>query len=291
MTNQNITIIGTVHIDLDGQERLEKLLEQLKPDVVAVEISEKRVDKLRAFRKNYEEEAQEQIDFIRNLNLGFTEQHLAVLKEVSEQDAKIGGFEYFAPEAYASKHPDTKIILIDTVFQDIEKEILLKVLEENLKRVMSVPSSRKKFLNQLELGANYLIDKRRKDVKNWYQASGLASLTYDMLLKQNHHSFSAQGKLNKRIYNPERDPVMEEHVRKAYSQNPESSIATVVGEAHLYPFSRRLKDLNPEIMTLAEWDSAKTQAFRRVNEGIHYAIPKLQKGADKVKKFFGYFRK
>ncbi len=291
MTNQNITIIGTVHVDLDGQERLENLLEQLKPDVVAVEISEKRVDKLRAFRKNYKKEAQEQIDFIRNLNLGFTEQHLAVLKEVSEQDAKIGGFEYFAPEAYASKHLDTKIILIDTVIQDIEKEMLLKVLEETLKEVMSVPSSRKKFLNQLELGTDHVLEQRRKKTKKWYQASGLASLIYDMMLKQHHYSFSAQGKFKKIIYNPERDPVMEGHVRQAYSQNPESNIAIVVGGVHLYPFSRRLKDLNPEIMTLAEWNSAKTQAYRRINEGIHYAIPKLQKGAEKVKKFFGYLKK
>ncbi|MBI5065623.1 hypothetical protein HZA97_05285 [Candidatus Woesearchaeota archaeon] len=291
MTNQNLTIIGTVHLDLDGQERLENLLERVRPSIVAVEISEKRVNRFRKSKRNYKKEAQEQMDFIRSLNLGFTEQHLAVLKELTEQDLKIQGFEYFAPEVYASKNPDVKIVCIDTLIQDVEKEELFKIIEQNFEKVMSVPKLRKKLLNQLELGTNYGIEKRRKDTTKWYQASGIASLSYDVLLKQNHHSFTAQERLNKLIYNPERDNDMEERIRQLHSQNPEGNIAAVVGEAHLYPLGRRLKDLDPTIMTLAEWDSTKTQVFRRLNEGIYYAIPKVKSGAEKVRRFLSYFRK
>ena len=58
MGNRDLYLVGTVHIDLDGRERLDTLLDRLSPSVVALEFHKDREDIL-LLRKSPEEEKRE----------------------------------------------------------------------------------------------------------------------------------------------------------------------------------------------------------------------------------------
>ena len=58
MSNKNLYLVGTIHPDLNGRERLDIVLDKLSPSIIALEFHKDRED-MGALRKSPEEERRE----------------------------------------------------------------------------------------------------------------------------------------------------------------------------------------------------------------------------------------
>jgi hypothetical protein len=66
---------------------------------------------------------------------------------------------------------------------------------------------------------------------------------------------SEAGKVvHRKLHSPLRDETMVENIRKLYCETDSMNMVIVVGLGHLYPLKKRLIDLNPVTLTLAEYD-------------------------------------
>jgi pheromone shutdown protein TraB len=99
MGNRNLYLVGTVHIDLDGRERLDTLLDRLSPSVVALEFHKDRED-LGALRKSPEEEQREINAMIDESGLNLNPRQRATLIESGHRINEIMGYEFKSSRDY-----------------------------------------------------------------------------------------------------------------------------------------------------------------------------------------------
>jgi pheromone shutdown protein TraB len=262
MANNNLYLVGTVHIDLDGKTRLDTLLDRLSPSIIALEFHKERESSY-LFRKSPEEERRIINACLDKTGLNLTSLQRNTLIESGEIISKAMGYEFTSSKDYLVRKPSSKLEYIDlSLFEgNSEKfaENFHETLISELKHQMKNPEALQILLGSLDKGIASYMTGVREGVKQTYdninEMEEVCKLMGDpesiKILREVLPPSSVEHLI--KIYNPQRDKVMGEKIRKLYS--PTDKLVAIVGLAHLTPLKATLKDLNPKVITLAEYDS------------------------------------
>ncbi len=166
-TIQNITILGTSHIAIESINEVTRVIEELQPDIIALELDLKRFQKITSKAKHRIKLSDiKQKGFLINLIGAYLERYLG--KKVGV----LPGSE-MKKAIYLAKEKNIKIALID---QDIS--ITLKNLKENftlkeklklIKNIFTAPFTARKFKIDLrKVPEQKLINKLTLQVKKDY---------------------------------------------------------------------------------------------------------------------------
>ncbi len=277
MPKANLYIAGTIHNDFDGPERLEFLLRHIRPEIVAVEISEERVAKpfqkrqLRAFSQRDAKKTAEK--------LGLTAAQQGTLAELSYLYASVKGYEFFCSQKYAARSKKRKVEYIDlpaphikNKMEEVKKwsaetidydEILQHApsLKADFQRKMSWGIKRLRQEHQQQTEKKYLkySQTRRKvsDMESWYQqerakraSSGYAKR--EKILQPPDTILESLDLVVGHFASEKRDEFMAAKVRELY--HGDRKMLVVCGIAHLYGLDDLLSDLQPQALPLNEYN-------------------------------------
>ena len=231
-----LTLIGTVHRDARGEERLGQLLAQLQPGVITLELSEASL----RYRRDKGEPQLRQLGHI--LERIAADRCVAVAQlEAHPMVAQIRQllglpFEYRAASAYARRHPVplALIDLADVAVRKLEKIESELITLRNLKTLTSLPAEPEKLQ-----GEGYGVAR---------------ALLGDQSQASTRQSFLA-GKRGFEGIGP-RDLHMATEIRRRLEASPERHLLHIGGWVHLVDdgagetlFSR-LADLSPQRLLL-----------------------------------------
>ena len=263
MNNQNLYIVGTIHVDLDGRERLDTLLDGLSPGIIALEMSKDR-DNLDRYRKSPEEEEKEINSMIDKSGLNLNPKQRATLIESEHRINSIIGYELKSPKNYINRNKDSRLEYIDiSVFTNGREEFgkgCVEVVEDMLKQLAGEPELAKLLLERLDKGIDAYVEYLREDVQQAYQNAEAIAESFERIIDDSKIFEEMTEDLPpravqtlKQIYNPARDEAMSKRVRELY--NGKDKLVTIVGLGHLYKLKQKVEDLEPVVMTLAEYNS------------------------------------
>ena len=261
MSNQNLYLIGTVHHDLDGKERLDTLLNRLSPSIVALEFHKDResfcdVSNILEYEKKSEM-------IINESGLNFNTEQKKTLFESGRRINNVVGYEYLSSKNYVDNNPDVMLEYIDISIYANGKEQFekgyIEAASSNIKNLKNQPELLKTILDRLDSGIDNYIRCLREDVKQNYQNAETISEIYKVMcnpltLKMAKDSMPAEAILAlEQIYNPVRDVQMAQRVRELY--DGVNRLVVIVGLGHLEGLKNRLARLKPHVLTLAEYDA------------------------------------
>lgn len=252
MSNQNLYLVGTVHIDLDGRERLDTLLDRLSPSIVALEFHKDRKD-IPPLRKSPEEEQKEINDMLDESRLDLNSKQRATLIESGHRINDIMGYEFKSSRDYTQGNPASRLEYIDISLYDGKRDEFIKNYLEAMQaefNKLAELSNRKTrpWLCALERGIDYYENFVRQGIQMTYER-GASSFEY---LGEVNITSEQQKTLDK-IDSEKRNEAMAGKVRELYDEN--SGLVAVVGLNHLAKLKTKLEDLGPRVMTLAEYNS------------------------------------
>jgi len=262
MSNRNLYLVGTVHIDLDGRERLDTLLDRLSPSVVALEFHKDR-ENLSALRKSPEEELKEIDTIIDESGLNLNPRQRATLIESGHRINNVIGYEFKSSRDYVAKNKDLRLEYIDiSVFANGKEEFAkgyVEAMKETFKQIVREPELVKPMLERLDSGIDVYLKHLRGSVQQMYQNAEAMAELFEMsrdqetleMMKEIMPPQAIQAL--EQVYNPARDKAMINRVRELYYRK--SRLVAVVGLGHLQELKRKVKDLEPKVMTLAEYNS------------------------------------
>jgi len=247
MKKPPIYIIGVAHEDLEGRERLQSFLNYVKPNVIGIEYTKKRLefvlcelpkttdeicDSLMSLRKeevkklNYMKLGLEEI--YKNSNISDTEKEeiesllLAIKKRMSSL------YEVEEPFFYYKSHQDCTIEFIDLDFLKSQEEM----------ESFSAKRDEAHVILEEELKADGLSYQEFVD--------RLYGLNRDLIEK------IYELDLERKVLDVERNDHMASMIRQLVRTNPNKIHVYIVGILHLYALADRLSDLYPIVMTLPE---------------------------------------
>lgn len=116
INGKEIIIIGTAHISSDSVEEVRQALEELKPDVVAIELDDERYKSMTE-KKNWEE--MDIVDIIKKKKVGFlfAQMILSSYQRKVAQNLKLNVGEEMSVAIKYSKENSTKLLMIDRSVQ------------------------------------------------------------------------------------------------------------------------------------------------------------------------------
>ena len=232
MLNPALHLIGTVHVDPMGTERLDRVLADFSPDVIALEMakSRDRTDSDAVRNRRVE-------DLVSSLDL-YSEEERAIIKRfctyVSDD---VWGYELKSSKEYVQKNPKTKLeyIDLDTVNPDDLFLLLVSAFKQFLpKKAENVES----LISDLKLmvAVSYF----QNDIGR--PQTELKDIDIKGMSEKDVQTLAA-------IYSPKRDDFMAENIRRLYTEN---RVIAIVGVEHLNGLKRRLEDLCPTVLALNE---------------------------------------
>ncbi|HIH12063.1 TPA: hypothetical protein HA241_07785 [Candidatus Woesearchaeota archaeon] len=251
----NLYLVGTVHTDPDGIERLDSLLNELAPKRIFVEISEDRARKI--ISNPLEDQMKKHEEVIESWSQqGFVltpEQRAKLLNLIRFKNGS-HGFEVRSPSEYKKRN-----IFTDVYYVDIADEEIVKGVNEALDRSQEpTPEVRQKVLRGLQSPIeNHMADLRRLVDFQYKEAHCLASyfdgMSHDPeFFERELAELSPQARESlRRVFDPKRNDHIADGIRK-YHINDEISIA-VMGAAHLGMVGYLLSDLRPDYILLNEF--------------------------------------
>ncbi|MBI4177515.1 MAG: hypothetical protein HY516_04055 [Candidatus Aenigmarchaeota archaeon] len=241
-----ITLVGTVHEDLAGPERLKRVLTHYHPQTVAVEISsDTRLEKDMLGRNRVLE--QTYLPRIVSVYSGVDPVMGQVIQEVVEGLIRIRGYELKEARSYAKRTGSSVVYLGDPVKRKARHSIDVSQFESFMKQLLAVGE---------QLAADEDIVKAFKDIPS---AQLREQMTVGM--KQTLDNF-----YQSRGINPDEDEelMMEDHLwaEKLGKINPNLSVMPVVGCLHTRNYRGKkystlytlLEGLNPSVILLPEAD-------------------------------------
>ena len=262
MNNRNLYLVGTVHYDLDGRERLDTLLDRLSPSVVALEFNKDRED-LGALRKSPEEEQREINAMIDESGLNLNQKQRATLIESGHRIKDVMGYEFKSSVDYTRRNLASRLEYIDiSIFANGKEEFIkdyVEAMKGAFKQIAGEPELVKPLLERLDGGIDVYLKHVRGDVQQIYQNVEAMAELFEMI--RDPETFEMMKGVMppqavqalEQIYNPRRDGAMAGRVRELYDGN--SGLVAVVGLGHLTGLKTKLKDLRPKAITLAESDN------------------------------------
>mgnify|MGYP001567126181 CR=1 FL=1 len=258
----NLYLIGTVHTDLDGKERLDALLGRLAPAIVALEFHKDR-ENLESLRKSPEEEQKEFDEMIEESGLSLNPRQRAALLESGYRISDASGYEYKSSRDYTQRNPGSRLEYIDiSVFANGKEEFAKGYSDAgkaNFKHIAQTPELAKPLLETLDRGIDAYLENFRRGIQQIYRNAEEIALLFEILqdpkeferMKQEMPPHVVQAL--EQIYNPRRDEAMGARVRELY--DGKSRLVAIVGLGHLEALNLKVRDLEPRVMTLAEYDS------------------------------------
>lgn len=175
MNNQNIYLIGTIHIDLDGRERLDTLLNKLSPSIVALEFHKDREDMM-PLGKSPEEKQKEidgTIDGMIESGLELSPRQRATLIEFGNKINDVMGYEFKSLRDYTQRNQKSRLEYIDiSIFPNGKEEFVkgyVEAMKVNFKQIAGEPEFVKAWLEKLDGGIDAYLNSLRKNVQKIYQ--------------------------------------------------------------------------------------------------------------------------
>ncbi len=234
-------LIGTIHNDLKGPERLEAVLNYLKPEILAVEGCQDAFQQLRELDEKYSDllikvlkAKGAQADLIHYFEKTFSKREIYEL-EKSIQFADNNKIPIFFLDS--SEYTAESVDVIEKKLNPLIEAIKCFPIDLNNAPVPSIDSEIRKIDGVYD-SINFRMN----------SSTSLAPLLFEEELS------SLRGHVIGR-----RDAVFEQKIRTLVKQNPEKRIVTVTGALHLVPdpqqqtLYERIKDLQPERLLLKQY--------------------------------------
>ncbi len=256
MNDQNLYLVGVVHCDLDGEERLKKILNELRPSIIALEFHKERETFL---SKQSPEEIEREINaIIDKYKLNLTPRQKETFIESERILNNVMGYEIRVSRDYKKRNPDSRLEYIDIPLNQEFIKGCTEALEIEFKQlVVENPKQLETWLKLLDGGIEkykkeYLI-KSIQQLYQDYKEMGELFETEDLTFEEIEDMTPQAIQALKQIYNPRRNEAMAARIRELYDGN--SRLVAIVGLYHLVGLEKRLKDLKPKVITLLDYDS------------------------------------
>ena len=265
MTNENLYLVGTAHIDLAGPKRLEGLLNCLSPDIVALEFHKDREFAIEERKKvSPEEEERETDKVLQEVGLNLTIEQRRTMLEGGRDISAVMGYEHKVSKAYTDANPKSRLEYIDiSIFENGIEEFrqgYIAAMKGVLTQVAQEPELRKPFFEMLDKGKKGFLEQSMAGVVAIYEnAEMMGELAEVLRDPETYEAMKGQLPPNaiqalEQIYNPKRDDAMANKINELYNSGNHRLVA-VTGLMHTPGLKSRIADLNPTIMTLADYDS------------------------------------
>ncbi len=260
MSNENLYLIGTVHIDLDGPKRLEGLLTQISPDLIALEFHKDR-EALVQERKNInpKEEERQTDEILAEAGLSLTPEQRRVILDGGRDMNSVIGYEFNVSKAYTDANPKSKLEYIDiSLFENGVQEFkdgCIGAMKRTFATIAQEPEARELFLGMLSKGKDGLLQQTRDSVEMIYKNAGMVEELAEFLrdpetVEMMREQLPPQEFENiNQACNPNRDEVMAGRVRELYGDGNQR-VAAVTGLLYVHGLKSRILDLEPTVMTL-----------------------------------------
>ena len=269
MVNKQLYLVGTLHIDPDGKDRLDYLLRKLSPKVITAEAPENRTDWF-----DYEisqSELEEIVHYqIERTGLKLNTKQRDIFLEISALLQEYSAFEFKTARLYCNNNPGCKLIPIDMSFGKVEGKDIRKAMIENESLLLNEGSiDGQEFINVLNKGIDAYVEVLREICFEEYERTKLIHDFYPYLRKdpdfgkklnsirqvEAPENLSEKSrKIFQMIFSPERDECMAINIRKIYAEIKEGNMVVPVGQDHLLPIRARIEDLSPKVITLKDYD-------------------------------------
>ncbi len=260
MGDSDLYLIGTVHLDLDGERRLNDLLNKLSPSIIALEFNKDREDMQLL---NLDEEQKEINDVLHKAGLDLSPEQVKTLIEYDHRINDVTDYEWRSSRDYVRRNPDSRLEYIDiSIFANGKEEFTKGYIElriDGFKLISEVPELTNQFLEVLNNGWDSYKEYLMSGVQLIYSNAKKMALLFEEIrnyvLSEKMDGLSDQEvQVLKQIYNPQRDEAMASNIRRLYGEC-DGRLVAIVGLGHLEGLRVRLGDLRPRVMTLAEYDS------------------------------------
>ena len=258
-SNPRLYVVGTIHTDIDGKERLDHILGRISPGIIALEMHKDR-ESNKPKRKSFAAYCAETDKAIATTGLRLTDQQKKTLMEGSYRATQSYGYELACSRSYVKKHPSTSLEYIDlSVYENGKAKFeadFEKSCKETLELIADDPEIASIFLKLFDNGTAAFIERSRKDIQAIYENAPSLSLSgVDLrdpkIIEELRSEMSPEMlAIFDQSWNPRRDDAMAGHITKLY--RGKNKIVSVVGLAHLDGLQSRLADLKPTVLTLAE---------------------------------------
>ncbi len=259
MTNKNLYLVGTVHLDIRGPKRLENLLREISPDIIALEHNKDRGD-LKILRKAAEVEERELYQMLDEAGLKInTEQRNTLMQSIRFME-NISGYELKTCKKYSEINKKALDYIDMSVFKNGKEEFIdgyKHVAIGFLKEISQHPELKKQYLTLWSSGIDDYIESIQLGTDIMYINSryieDLAKLlrdpeTFEIFKKELPENAI---KTLEQMYNPKRDEFMAEKIRCLYGGS--KKVVGVVGLGHIPGLKSKILDLEPTILTLADF--------------------------------------
>lgn len=264
MTNKQLYVIGTCHVDLKGPKRLEALLREISPDIIALEFHKDREISLKKKKGFLDREDKEMEEILKKSGIPLTPKQKKIILEISRKFNSLTGYEFTTSRNYADTHPDSRLEYIDLSvfrkgFQEF-KEVFSGLMSEEFSEIIRDPNARKYFLDRISEGKNAFLQFCVESTDEMYGKMGELSEEYrqasdpEVLKMAKKELTSSEFQAFKQIYNPKRDEAMAKRIAQIYD-NGSHNLVAIVGLAHVPGLNAKISDLNPTIITLADWNN------------------------------------
>ena len=229
-------IIGVVHKDLEGRERLRAFLNYAKPDLIGVEYDTERLENLigkipKTMDEIYDLLLSSRKKLIKKINylkfISKDDEELKFLNSISEQSTA-SLYEIDEPVHYCKSTQQCKLEFIDFNFIG-SKEEMREVSRSEDEAIIEL---------EKELVANNLS----------YQEF------FDSFYKLNRNEIEKlySSDLKRNILDGKRNKYMSSTIMQLVRNNPNKTHVYIVGLLHLYTIANNLTTLSPIVMTLPE---------------------------------------
>jgi hypothetical protein len=270
-----LVLVGTVHADLDGFDRISALLQAFQPDTIAIETSAARAallggrfgyDAIDIYRKahvrylaglrRYSEDPAELATARRRLAavpVDWSPRHIAALEAGARLLADFYGFELKVAHTFAERHPGTSIVYIDLPEEHLDP-MQRAVSPESLAPSASNLEFFARNLATLEFGLVGFAALLR-DLQDAYydEASGILRRRYEHQV-ENWHQIPASDEYRRAMFDPRREPHMAAAIRAVRDAHPRQRCLVIAGATHLVGLSRRLARYRHTSLSLFEVD-------------------------------------
>jgi len=260
-----LILVGTVHYDLQEEQKLEYILEKTSPSILALEFDKKREKMLAeasAPKMSPEDEGRTLLNTFAEAGIQLNPRQSTALVESARIMAAVNCFELKKFREYVCKKPGSRIEYIDITIYEPEQaqefsDGCMGMMKASLKEIAKNPELVKPMLEQLDKGADAYLDTIAGSFTLIYENAETMAELYRMMsdpaqveeLKTIMPPEAIQA--IQKIYNPARDEAMAGRIRELY--NGEGTLVAVMGLAHLHTVGDKVADLKPRVITLADW--------------------------------------
>ena len=262
MSNKNLYLVGTVHVDLDGRKRLDIILDKLSPSIIALEFHKDEED-LGAWTRTPKETQRIANEIIDESCLNLSPEQRATFIECMNRMNDVSVYEFKSSRNYTQKNSGSRLEYIDipTTLEGGEKEfveVCLEAAKENFKQRMKIPEAVQSLIKILDGGIDNYLSHVREDIQRTYQDAEERGKEYERMKdpeifkRRTKHMSPKAIKALEQVYNSKRDETMRRKIRKLY--DGKSKLIAIVGLSHLRGLAENLKDLEPRAMTLADYN-------------------------------------